>query len=142
MNWDYLAGFIDGEGTLTFERYRSRTGAAGAMALLIVFQKKPEVLQEIATFLNDSTVRVRTAVNNSHRLEMRGMRLLPVLKELEPRLIIKKKQAQLLIEFIECRQKLKRRAKFDDHCKNIDAEIRKLNERGNSGKHNETDIAL
>lgn len=26
MNWDYLAGFVDGEGTITFARGQTRAG--------------------------------------------------------------------------------------------------------------------
>ena len=132
MNWDYLAGFIDGEGTITFWRYRSPKGTSCLLPYLIVYQKDPAPLRAIRDFLGVGNLRENGPIN---RYELRGRALLPVLRELSPRLLVKQRQANALIEFIECRTRLAGKP-YDDHCLALDPQMREWNRRGNSGAHN------
>lgn len=132
MNWDYLAGFIDGEGTITFWRYRSAKGTPCLLPYLIVYQKDPAPLRAIRDFLGVGIYRENGPIN---RYELRGKALLPVLRELSPRLLVKQRQADALIEFIECRIKLAGKP-YDDHCLALDPQMRDWNRRGDSGAHN------
>lgn len=142
VNWDYVAGFIDGEGTLTFNRYVSRHGSKLYFPLILAVQKDPEPLRMIADFLSDWKVKslirwIQTAEGSgSYRLEVRGKDACHVvLRSLDHRLIVKWQQARVLSEFIDCRR-ANPNTEYDAHCRALDAEMRELNRRGGSGVHN------
>jgi hypothetical protein len=134
MNWDYLAGFIDGEGTITFGRAKQRKNRRTVLLpMLIIYQKDLTPLVAIRDFLRLGMT--RGAVNNAHRFEIRGAKLLPILTELSPRLLVKRRQADALIEFITCRS-TKRNLTYDEHCLGLDAQMREWNRRGAAGMYN------
>ena len=130
MDWSYVAGFIDGEGTITFARCRTRVGNPSLKPRIIVGQKKPEVLYLI-----------QEKVGGGHVLQQPGglfvwqadgLRLhLDLMSRLQPLLIIKKRQAEILVEFCKCRLAvLGGNQTYDQHCLDLDIEMRALNLRG------------
>jgi len=127
VNWDYAAGFIDGEGTLTFTRY-----GQSEFPLLIIYQKDTEVLRQLADFFA-VPVRYRSINGQVHnRLEISGAkRLLPILTELQHRLIVKREHCRLMLEFINCRlARGKYRATYDDHCRLLVRDLAALQMKG------------
>lgn len=124
MNFDYLAGFIDGEGTLTFMRQTIR-GRPNLLPVLIVTQKEPDILYAIQDFLGDGK-----AMPTKYRYELRGRkRLKPVLLELEPRLIIKREHCRVLLDFMGCRERSAHQSGYDEHCFNLDRQLAGLQQR-------------
>jgi len=118
MNWDYLAGFVDGEGSLSLNRGAAKRTGDRPRALcfrpcLGITNNNRQVLELIQCFLRDGAIYrcERSSVNArvGWRFVIMGNRLLPVLRELEPRLHIKQRQAELLIAFIERRKQLRTR---------------------------------
>lgn len=50
MNWDYIAGFFDGEGTV-FKSHRNRNGRTEHIASVTMYNTHREVLEQIQNFL-------------------------------------------------------------------------------------------
>jgi hypothetical protein len=126
MNWDYLAGFVDGEGNISIydrSRYRatrkdrpgygyySREGGVKVMiaqawhVTFSVSQKKNEhVLEQIIAFLAEYDICAYfirskgqiTGVQVAHRKQVYRL-----LTHLLPKLIVKKAQAEKAIQLLE-----------------------------------------
>jgi len=130
MNWDYLAGFVDGEGTITFARGQTRAGNYKLQPRLLIGQKIKTPLVYIQDFLGVGHLLRQPGGLWVYQLD--GLRkMLPVLKELQPRLLVKPEQCIVAIDYINCRLKeLGRGTKLDDHCLDLDVQMRNLNKRG------------
>ena len=50
MNWDYIGGFFDGEGSLIY--YKSNSNKWGRAIKFVIAQKDPSVLRKIQRFLS------------------------------------------------------------------------------------------
>lgn len=133
VDWDYAAGFIDADGTVTLERYWTKRGVRAAMPLICIDQKRGEVvLPALQRLFGAGRIKANAAVS---RLILRGAVALPVARELALRLVVKRRQAEMLLEFAACRE-LNARVVPDEHCAMLDDELRLLNARGKSGQHN------
>jgi len=107
----YIAGFVDGEGYFGIVRktHKECTDGFYYTPVLKITQvtKNDEVLKKIKEFIgygNFSFDKRNINPNGADKsnLEIRGMkRVLPVAKILLPELIVKAKQAQLVIDFCE-----------------------------------------
>ena len=104
----YIAGFIDGEGYLGIVKKTSKLCHSGYYytPVLKVAQvtRNDAVLKSIKQFLGLGNLEYRITKkknsSNSTSLEFRGMkRVTPIVEKLLPYLIVKKKQARILIEF-------------------------------------------
>jgi hypothetical protein len=97
MNWDYLAGFIDGEGSIIIKPPRVR---------LYISNTNKSVLEDIKKFVKCGMV-YHVKRNNSNWKEQYGWiicyhkEVLNILKELRTRLIIKKELCEKAIKYIE-----------------------------------------
>lgn len=117
MDWDYIAGFIDGEGTLTFDAWlQHKPKRLYVTPMLIVHQGHPEVLERMQKAFGEGC-HLRKATDKSWRLEVRGItRLLPVLRKLESKLIVKREAALALLEFMEIRGEAAHKEPYSDRC--------------------------
>jgi len=102
-NWAYLAGLIDGEGTITVVKEVKGT----ARPTLVIVNTNKEVLQWVKDNLNQGNL-----YNKGHEKEgwkdrwawsSRGKHIKPILENILPFLKIKHQQAKLVLEFIELR---------------------------------------
>lgn len=122
MNWDYLAGFVDGEGSITISRSsNSITESERYQVRLSIGNTNKEVLENIREFLYQEGLSVislprsrndpRVLAKPCWTLRITGKRLEKVLPNLVERLIIKRKQAELAISFLPL---IKERGQYHD----------------------------
>jgi len=124
----YIAGFIDGEGCFSF--HKEKTGYYSPF--LSISNTNEDVIN---WFKNTLDWGYKGYVDNRRekpkwQLEMRGMkRLIPLLLDILPYLIVKKRHAELILEY--CKSRLSKPfGPLTKREKEIIQEIRKLNKRG------------
>jgi len=114
VTYDYVAGFVDGEGSISIaaEKHRNKRNIA-FRPMLSVSNTHRGVLDEIRDFLSTGRVHLHRRRDEKHRqsyvLHVSGPGLLTVLQELAPRLIVKRAQAEVVIEFMQRRKLLRTR---------------------------------
>lgn len=104
----YIAGFVDGEGSFTIGYYNSsKKRGRYHKVVLQICQKDISVLQYIQIFLNvghsSIYLREKTGV---YYLRYQGKNAEEIAKLLYPYLIVKKSQAQVVVEFSKLKKKL------------------------------------
>ena len=99
MNWDYIAGFVDGEGSILIPQNKR--------VKISIYNTNRESLEEIKNFIGYGTIRFVDrnpgkwkpsgiySITNSRKI------ILPILEELKDRCIIKKEKINEAIEFIK-----------------------------------------
>lgn len=99
MNWDYLAGFIDGEGSIIIKPPRVR---------LYIGNTNKEVLNKIRDFVKCGSVYEVNMKNKSEKWKKQygwticfHQDVLRILKNLRTKLIIKKELCEKAINYIE-----------------------------------------
>jgi intein/homing endonuclease len=106
MNWNYLAGFFDGEGYTGWSYYSNREGSIKVR--FQITQRNTEVLDEIALFLIEHGLTPRFQPNRTkycaivqiyriHEVEW-------LLRKLRPLVIVKRDQIDGVLDAIENRQ--------------------------------------
>lgn len=127
----YIAGFIDGEGYLGIIKKTSKVCTLGYYYTPVIkiaqISRNDEVLIAIQKFIGHGNLEPRKSnlknAADSTSLEFRGMkRVTPIAKKLLPYLIVKKKQAQILLKFS--------RLSSDEERTELYNRIRLLNKRG------------
>jgi len=109
MNWSYIAGFIDGEGNIGLLHRRNTKRIEPYLKLI---NSNREVLEEIRKFVGFGTVRL----NNKGGFKpnwrdtyvlifSRRDHIKTILMNCINDLIVKRKQAELMLKFIEIREK-------------------------------------
>ena len=137
---EYIAGFVDGEGTITIRKYRTRNSIRGYSYNLYfaVSNTNPEVLKAMRDVVGAGCVtRSNKFKNKPHWKECfhwkaHSRKAAIIIEKLLPYLIIKKPQAQLALKF---QQKMiqghhhltEEEWAFRDKCYR---EMRKLNGKG------------
>ncbi len=124
--WIYLAGIIDGEGTLTID---SKKGNFNAKISIVTTNS------ELANWLREKLKTPVTVSKNKKHPEYRdkyeffihGYKTKPFLKKILPFLIVKKRNAKLLIEFINIRLSRSKHSEHSEEEQSIVEEIRKIN---------------
>jgi hypothetical protein len=112
MNWDYVAGFFDGEGTVSFAIIENSSGYGYDIRPLVkISQKDKQILEEIQTFMN-----IGNTVSNSHYKKTNNIHWTQraysinvssyqhqkfVCNMLKDRVHVKSKQFALLNDFLE-----------------------------------------
>jgi len=101
MTWEYLAGFIDGEGCLSLNAYSKKRSYCPTLS---ISNTNFLVLCEIKDFLGVGTIRKKKQIERhkpSFQYIVNGRkRLLPILLNLHSHLVIKVPQANELIAFM------------------------------------------
>lgn len=112
MDWSYLAGFIDGEGSLMLVRsgsyrYKNVPRVPTYRPNLAITNNHRGVLEATRDFVGLGRVYMRRRASPHHRdsyiFMASGFRLMPIIQNLLPHLIIKRVQAEVMIAFIERR---------------------------------------
>ena len=121
ISWQYIAGFVDGEGCIYFVRFvrdKNSPYRGGAFSIQQIITNR-KVIDEIHEFLNQQRIFSHIYICKQSKnamgkipiisLEIARQRdLLNFLKEIVPFLIVKKEKAQQVISLIE-KQQIKRR---------------------------------
>jgi hypothetical protein len=66
MNWDYVAGFLDGEGTITISHRKRRSNKDEWTCKIIIFQKNPAILYVIQKFLEENGIKSRVRPTHTY----------------------------------------------------------------------------
>jgi hypothetical protein len=128
VDWAWLAGFIDGEGTITLSLYRKRDNTHGLYPEIIVAQKDRWVLDYIHQSVGMGSIKKNG--NGSHVWYVRGTKVKALLDQLLSHLVVKQESAKLLIEFCERRIIAGWRGPFTERDWQIELEIRARNKKG------------
>ena len=141
MTWDYIAGYVDGDGSIGFSRRargkNERTDRPAAyMPFLTIHGCHEGILLAIAEFIGAGFVRPHQRRGKPKRwrdafyYRLGGSKnLRSVLRELAPRLIIKARQAEEVLAFLLRRKEEKNRPWKDVDYAAVDT-LRQLNLRG------------
>jgi hypothetical protein len=102
MNWDYLAGFLDGEGSIIIKPPRVR---------LYIPNTNRKILEDIREFVNCGRVYDINMANKSKKWNRQycwticfHQDVLRILKKLKNKLIIKQEICGSAIKYIECKR--------------------------------------
>ena len=124
--WIYLAGIIDGEGMLTIDSKKSNLSAK--ISIVTTSNELANWLKEkLKTPLTISKNKKHPEYREKYEFFVHGYETKPFLEKILPFLIVKKRNAELLIEFINMRLS---RSTHAEHLKGEKAlleQIRKLN---------------
>jgi hypothetical protein len=103
----YVAGFIDGEGCLSVFKSKPRPSRSYAeyVAVLVVVNTNRDVLEAIRDWVGTGTVydasRASAMHKRTYQYHAKGRQLIPILKRLMPHLVVKRRQARLMLDFFE-----------------------------------------
>ena len=144
----YLAAFLDGEGGIQLTRsYRRGREYKLALHPCVYFTNtNTEVILTLRTWLRCGCVTRKRAQNPAHKdtyaLSVTGTRnVLALLTTVRPYLIIKRKQADLLIEYCESRLKHYRSGdrRFNKKELEIYTKLKRMNTKGGRNSSQRTD---
>jgi len=132
-DWSYIAGFVDGEGSLMLSP-TPKSKWCPFQPRLRISNTNLDVIkwlqQKIGGF-----IKTREETNNRKQiwyLVVNGTKLLPVLENMLPYLKVKKKHAELLIRYIKLRKKHRYCWGLTEEEVEIYKKLRELNQRGNT----------
>lgn len=132
----YLAGIIDGEGTISVRRNQRSTGRVYFQPHITVANTSFRLLQ----WLRDKGFSSHWYVNNGghscYKIYWSGYQMGGLLSSIRPYLVIKAPHADLVLELIEIRGKQRLHEPLPERCFEIVQTLRALNHRG-SGIHKE-----
>lgn len=124
----YLAGIVDGEGSIGIARHRVTKHNRTYFRPHLTISNTNEDLLE---WLQARHFRGNLVMNTKHRpyfkIAWGGFSVAEVLKALLPYLVIKRRHAELLIEFCKLRIALKKKYKLTPRMELIYMELRRLN---------------
>jgi hypothetical protein len=132
----YIAGIIDGEGTISLEKRKFSN--VKIHPVISISNCSLELLNHIQKIIKCGTVRLAKKANQKARPEYklsinRINQIEGLLSIITPYLILKRKQAEIVLEFI-CHLQMKRQRnyKLSKYEMTLFKEIRMLNQRGKS----------
>ena len=109
MNWDYIAGFFDGEGSINTTITKSHTAGFGynVRAIFRISQKNREILDKIKEFMaldcvkikEDARISFTQRAYNVHTERLDGLQY--ICDKLKDRVYVKKKQIMLLQKYVD-----------------------------------------
>lgn len=134
----YLAGLLDGEGTITISVRKNKAdplkGGSPITPLITITNTNKELIDHLHAILNGSTIKThgRLGIGDKDVWVLQIARILDVkalLEQIAPYLFVKKRQAGLLLEFCNLRLQDKW-MRYNPRLFEIAKEIRKLNRKG------------
>lgn len=140
---EYLAGLVDGEGSILFSVSRSiRRGAKGTTLPVIQYQPRLQIancsealLRLVREFVGAGHVHSNPRENPKwkvgYQYQLSGKALGPLLTQLIPHLILKERQARLVLVWLDDRRRAGTRP-YTDADRDIIELVKALNARGAS----------
>lgn len=144
----WLAGFWDGEGTITVFKTKRKNGNERYNASLVIVNTDENVVAHILKLLDKVGVRMhmlklsggvrKKTWNDCYQLTTRNMEYInKLLPQLIPYLVSKKAQAELTLRFVQSRLKARKEngswghdTKYTDEEINLCEQLKELNQRG------------
>jgi hypothetical protein len=145
----YLAGLVDGEGTISVWRHRAPRNSSGYtyVPIFTIAQANQPFLEEIRDIVGNGSVRRanRASLQNPkhkdcYTLSFRAHQTRWVLPQILPYLRIKRRQADLLLEYYTSTELGRRISEGHDVRAGIYAECHRLNAKGPRGHEFEGDL--
>jgi hypothetical protein len=124
----YLAGFIDGEGTISLHM----VAASHITPRVYIVNTNPRYFDWLLRRVHLMThivVPRRGNAKAKHLVSLAGVKTLPFLEAIEPYLVLKKEHAELVIRYINGRLG-RPRSRYTDEERQIALRVTELNERG------------
>lgn len=134
----YLAGIMDGEGTISIFRPRYNSKRGWQLRPLAMISGTDPILAEYLRTALGAAIKTRgRAMKNSRptwQLAWHGFKCYAIVKLLEPHLLVKREQAQIVLEFLESRaSRTTYNQDYTEHEISLYERIRGLNRLGLSG---------
>jgi hypothetical protein len=138
----YLAGIMDGEGTVTFVYHKSRTNVnvihSPVVYICAVANSNPLIIERVASLLDKLSIRYgihspkrewnKKAVKKPYAIHLKGMdSAKKYLKVIREALSAKKEQAELVLEYLERRKEGRRVKSITERDLLIIESVRSLN---------------
>lgn len=137
LNDAYLAGFVDGEGTIGLRYHKEKRHRVESFTIdlrFIITNSNKPVLELIQKEIGGTVRASKQMTKNSkvvYHLELHNKKaILNVLNRITPYLILKREQAELLIKFCELRSKHTKKDGYYREELGIANRIINLNKRG------------
>lgn len=127
--WAYMAGLIDGEGTITVARGVVK-GKMYLRPVVCVSNTSIALWHWLATLGMQVTVMRNTNGKGYYKATISGFGIEPLLRGMLPHLIIKKALCELLLEFISIRKGMRLRYSPTPRMLRISQEVKDINTRG------------
>ena len=135
----WLAGLIDGEGTITVRYLKRRDGSRRYQPIIVISNKERRLLEKVQELIGHGRIssygkyHIRRHPNWSqvYRLEIKGSRIvLEILQSVYPYLVIKRKQAELVMKICEINLQSMKKRKRNDELRELVKYVKLLNKRG------------
>ena len=139
LTWDYIAGFIDGEGCITIHKGKPRRKSLEYQPLFVLANTKRIILDEIRLHLNNCPMYKQVRPQYTHRNDCYYLRLYNynvynLCKLLKNKLVLKRKQAEIIMQFYDKNNSTIGRSGLSQSEVNrreeLYLQIRKLNKKG------------
>ena len=105
VDWAYVAGFIDADGSVGIERRKRASGEVGYSVKLYITNADRSTMDWLVSNLEGGVYLTNRHSPKHHqtmwRWVVRGKKAGPLLRELLPYLRLKKKRAELALRFVE-----------------------------------------
>lgn len=132
--WAYLAGLIDGEGSIYIYKGTRKKRWINIDPMLNITNTNQEIMNWLSKKLPYGNIAYRNRKQENCKIcysfAKCGFGILPVLNGILPYLVIKKKQAELVKKFIEIRLDQKWQEPYSEELFTIYNEVKKLNQKG------------
>jgi len=142
----YIAGIVDGEGTVGIARMRRKESKSWTYTLRVSVQMSAEFIARWLQFSFGGRVYPRRWSGQNWKAQYQwvisGEEAGGFLKAILPYLRLKRAQAELVFRFMEIKGKGQRANAFERYIQELHyQEIKKLNRRGVNGRENKSDVS-
>lgn len=137
----YLAGLIDGDGSISVMRRRKYFTAVVEVVTISI-----ELKNYLSSLLTHSKVTPSPPrwENNkpTFKIQVAGLKTLPLIERLIPYLVLKKEKAKLVAKYIQLRKRESKNSPYSNECINLVAQMRRLSTKKISEKSIENILSL
>jgi len=111
MNWSYIAGLFDGDGSVGIARRPIKHGSTGVYILIYITSSNVEFLLTLSEWMKKRGISANVVSRNNTstpRLQIGAFDSLKnFVKETLPYVILKKRRLEIILEALELKEKLK-----------------------------------
>jgi LAGLIDADG endonuclease. len=137
----WLAGLLDGEGTITAKHHRRKQGVVNIQPIIVLNNTSLELLRRIKEILRCGTIQIHSpSYTRKHpnrnvvwRLEIKGsFAVYTILKQVYPYLIVKRRHAEIVMKICEenMRAYITNKPANYEYLERLRSELKSLTKRG------------